>query len=156
MSAKVKVQGLKEFDQFLKVLPAQPLRRAVRGSLNAVGKVLLKSIKENLKPYKHSGNLIKSTVKFDNKGERDPNKVSVIIGFLKGSGGGNHAHLLEFGTGPRVTSSGKSTGSMPATRFFTKALDEDRVKRENLLKKELKVRFEKQVDKLMRKKGVKR
>ncbi len=155
MSANVKVTGLKEFDKFLKVLPAQPLRRAVRGSLNAVGKVLVKSIKENLKPYKHSGNLLKSVTKFDNKAERDPNKVSVIIGFLQ-SLGGFHAHLVEFGTGPRVTGAGKSTGSMPATRFFTKALDEGRQKRELLLQRELKIRFEKQIDKTMRKTGVKR
>lgn len=34
----------------------------------------------------------------------------------RGAGGGNHAHLIEFGTGPRRTRSGADRGSMPKPR----------------------------------------
>ncbi len=35
-----------------------------------------------------------------------------------------HQHLVEFGTGPRHHKSGKSVGSMPASGFFRKSLEQ--------------------------------
>ena len=37
-----------------------------------------------------------------------------------------HQHLVEFGTGPRRHASGKSVGTMPASGFFRKSIDEGR------------------------------
>lgn len=37
-----------------------------------------------------------------------------------------HQHLVEFGTGPRQHASGKSVGTMPASGFFRKSIDEGR------------------------------
>ncbi len=34
-----------------------------------------------------------------------------------------HQHLVEFGSGPRHHKSGKSTGSMPASGFFRKSIE---------------------------------
>jgi Bacteriophage HK97-gp10, putative tail-component len=34
-----------------------------------------------------------------------------------------HSHLVEFGSGPRITSEGRSTGAMPKLRVMARALD---------------------------------
>lgn len=51
--------------------------------------------------------------------DRTPNipddlRISIFAGGPKA----RHAHLVHYGTGPRVTKDGKSTGIMPATPFF--------------------------------------
>jgi len=147
MSAGLKLEGFKEFDKFLKKLPEQPLRRATRGAIRASAKPITKQIKANLKGHKHTGNLARS-VTVQNRKFRTVSKVAVLVGFKKPQG--NHAVLVEFGTGPRVTSSGKSTGSMPALRFFTRALDSTKTQQASVMKTELKKRFEKEVSKLAR------
>lgn len=147
MSAGLKLEGFKEFNNFLKQLPAQPLRRAARGAIRASAKPVTKQIKANLKGHKHTGNLARS-VTVQNRKQRNNNKVAVLVGFKKPEG--NHAVLVEFGTGPRFTKAGKSTGSMPALRFFTRALDTKRREQTLILRQELKKRLEKEVSKLAR------
>lgn len=49
----------------------------------------------------------------------DPNRVDVYVGAQPA----RHAHLVEFGSGPRRTKSGKSTGVMPAQPFMRPAWD---------------------------------
>lgn len=147
MATGLKLEGFKEFDRFLKQLPEQPLRRATRGAIRASAKPITKQIKANLKGHKHTGNLARS-VTVENRKFRSVSKVAVLIGFKKPEG--NHAVLVEFGTGPRVTDSGKSTGRMPALRFFTRAIDTKKREQVVVMTKELKKRFQKEVSKLAR------
>lgn len=152
MATGLKLEGFKEFDRFLKQLPAQPLRRAARGAIRASAKPITKQMKDNLKGHKHTGNLRRSIIAQDIKGRTF--EVAVAVGFKRPEG--SHAVLVEFGTGPRVTGAGKSTGSMPALRFFTRALDTKRREQVLILTKELKKRFEKEAFKLARQTRLKR
>ncbi len=45
--------------------------------------------------------------------------------------GFQHAHLVEFGTGPRTHKSGKSVGAMPANPFFRSSVDAARGQMKN-------------------------
>lgn len=153
MATGLKLEGFKEFDKFLKLLPEQPLRRASRGAIRASAKPITKQIKANLKAHKHSGRLARS-VTVQNLKLRFLTKVAVLIGFKKPEG--SHAVLVEFGTGPRSTKAGKSTGRMPALRFFTRAIDAKRREQIVILTNELKKRFQKEVIKLARKTRLRR
>ena len=42
---------------------------------------------------------------------------------ITASGTAPHSHLVEWGTGPRTTSDGRSTGAMPKLRVLARALD---------------------------------
>ena len=53
------------------------------------------------------------------KGDYPPN---TMVGILWD--GYQHAHLNEFGTGPRYTASGAYRGQMPANPFFRRSIDE--------------------------------
>lgn len=152
MATGIKLDGFKEFDSFLKKLPVQPLRRAARSAIRASAKPITKEMKGNLSGHKHTGNLKRSITVQNLKGK--PSEVAVAVGFKKPEG--NHAVLVEYGTGPRFTAAGKSTGSMPALRFFTRALDVKKRDHFNVLTKELTKRLNKEAVKLARKTGMKR
>src|SRR5690606_17653323 len=47
--------------------------------------------------------------------------VQFYLGPRLGKGGGGHAHLVEFGVGPRFTKDGKLTGEVPADPFLRPA-----------------------------------
>jgi len=153
MATGLKLEGFKEFDRFLKILPEQPLRRATRGAIRSSAKPITKQIKANLKGHKHTGRLRRS-VTVQNLKLKLLTKVAVLIGFKKPEG--SHAVLAEFGTGPRSTKAGKSTGRMPALRFFTRAIDSRKREQIIILTSELKKRFQKEVVKLARKTRLRR
>jgi len=146
MSVKLKLEGFKELSGFLKNLAEQPVRRATRGAIRASAKPITRQIKSNLKGHKHTGNMARS-VTVVNRKFKTISKVAVLVGFKKPMG--NHAVLVEFGTGPRFTKDGKSTGAMPALRFFTRALDTKKREQEFILRQELKKRLRKEVVKLI-------
>ena len=154
--ASLQIKGLKELDKFLKLLPAQPLRTVTKAAIKASGKPVVKQIRINLNKHSRSGGLKKSVIQ-KSITKRDPANVAIIIGFrlgLKGSKNtGPHAHLVEFGTGPRINKAGKSTGQMPATPFFRPALDSTREIQFQTLARELKKRIEKMARKIARKAG---
>ena len=146
MSVSVKLEGFKEFDKFLKELPEQPLRRATRGALKASAKPIVKAAKDNLKAHKHTGKLRKSIKSQSLKKGRGA--VVVVVGPTKDA---PHAHLVEFGTGPRQTKDGKSTGQMPAIGFLRRATDTRKREQQTILRKELGIRIEKEAVKVARK-----
>lgn len=56
----------------------------------------------------------------------DPSKASVIVGVNYKIA--PHAHMIEFGTGPRTDSKGHNRGSVPAQPFMRPALTASRTK----------------------------
>ena len=60
-----------------------------------------------------------ATKSLPRKGNYPPN---TMVGILWD--GYQHAHLVEFGTGPRYTASGAYRGQMPADPFFRRSIDE--------------------------------
>jgi len=151
MTVKFKLEGFKEFDQVLKKLPNQPLRRAVKAALMASGKPQQKRLKEILKAHKHTGNLSKAVARVSPKkarGFQGKGAVVVFVGYRKNA---HHAHLVEFGSGPRFLKSGKFTGQMPAFAPLRRSFDTTRSEQNRVLKTELGPRLEKEARKLARK-----
>lgn len=106
------VSGLEGFER----------EKALKKGLSAAGNVIRSGGKARLRQRMKSGtkgvtgNLLKSSIVRVKR-----NKPGVLIGFKRGTGGGNHVHLVDKGTNPRLwkTRSRKSTGSAPANYFWT-------------------------------------
>ncbi len=112
----IDIQGDKKLIRKLDRLERRTARSIKRKGLRAGSSVLLKAVRKAAP--RDTGNLRKSmTRKFKTYGGRN---VIVIVGpaWPKGA----HGHLVEFGTKPRATRAGQSTGSMPANPFFEKAI----------------------------------
>ncbi len=61
---------------------------------------------------------------------RRRNQMAVAAGFNRPEGA--HAHLVDLGTAPRYTKSGKYRGVMPANRFWTDAIDATQAKAQDV------------------------
>ena len=101
-------------------------RRAQSGivgkALRAASRPIVNAARDNLRAgnHKFTGNLIKS-IGLRIKTYRKDGRTIAVIGPRWPEGA--HGHLVEFGTGPRQTEKGKSTGFMPATPFLRPAFD---------------------------------
>lgn len=70
--------------------------------------------------------------------DEGPDVAVADIGPLRGpKGGGAHAHLVEFGTGPRQTDTGAYRGEMPAQPFMRPAAHNKRSEAVRRLQSEL-------------------
>jgi len=65
--------------------------------------------------------------------------------------GAPHGHLVEFGTGPRQTKAGRSTGAMPAQPFMRPAWMQDQRKLLERLQRETWSELEKSIVRARRK-----
>ncbi len=134
MTLQAKVEGSQQLQKLLKNLPERLQRKVLNSVVSAGAQVVVRHAKKNLRQGGHveSGNLLRSISKKKAKGKQGVYHVYTRPGI------GSHAHLVEFGTGPRTLkkpvpfeiSPGewitlKHTGSMPATPFFRPAIDEN-------------------------------
>lgn len=95
--------------------------KAVRGGLSSAGSVFLSGGKSRLKSRMKSGSKgVKGNLLRSFQVRVKKNKPGVLIGFKQGVGGGSHAHLVDKGTNERFwIKKRKSTGRMPANRFWS-------------------------------------
>lgn len=125
MSMHMKVSGLRAIERALAELP--------RGTAKGVAR---RSIKKELAPIASMANAFWPGSRDDvfqvtsrvSRGSRKPrvnrSEVFQLVGADYGSGGAPHAHLVEFGTGPRrQKTTGRSTGIMPAQPMLRPAWD---------------------------------
>jgi len=119
-----------EIDAMLSELPKAMGKTVVRNAL----KKAAKPIKDAAAEGAPGG--IKKSMKIDDKrgGKRvKSNKaVYMFVGPTE-----PHAHLVEFGTGPRYHKSGKYVGKMPPNPFMRKAWDSMKDRAFEILKEEL-------------------
>ena len=122
----LKIDGIKELTETLKtVSPAEGTRIArrvvVRIARDARDKARQRA------PVGATGNLRRSIKSRRRRGKPGWAESEVYADRSGGKTGlGYHWHLVEFGTGPRTTKGGKSTGSMPAQPFITPTVEEER------------------------------
>lgn len=127
--------GAKELQEAFLNIPAYVNSGVVDSELREAGKPLIKRAKEIASNADNTGNLSKSIGALsDRKLAGEP--AAIVMGPRRGRGHkGHHAHLVEYGTGPRkllkpvrAKVNGKwvtatSTGTMPAFPFMRPAFD---------------------------------
>jgi len=140
---EIKLKGSKELERTIK-----KLSRCL--DLNEVEKVFLKGAKviaedaRSRAPKGPTGNLKKAIVaKTLQRIGKEPAPAIVAVDYRKGP----HAHLVEFGTGPRYQKkTGRYVGQMPAKPFFRPAWDRNKDRVLNKIADEL----EKKVERAMK------
>jgi len=133
MSLEAEINGWKALGKLLDEFPERIQRSIVNSVASSGANVVKKAAKKNLKQngsYK-TGDLYDSIKTKKKKGEHG-------VYLVYTSKAGAHAHLVEYGTGPRKLDEEKEvqinpgqwvtithTGSMPAKPFFRPAFDEN-------------------------------
>lgn len=129
----VQVQGLKQLENQFRKLSRAIQIKIIRKGLDAAGKPMLARAKELVAV--DTGNL-KKQLKLKQaprqKGAIKGIKIGTSEQIIKDPATGEktkinraaHAHLVEFGTGPRFHKDGSPTGQMPALPFLRPAYDE--------------------------------
>jgi len=126
---KFELTGAKELERALLELPKGASKTVLRSALRRAAKPIMRDGKafaprsDNPGPSGHLADSItigNVSTRANAKAFREGKGVLVVVG---PSSKFPHAHLLEFGTGPRVSKSGKSSGSMPAHPFMRRAFD---------------------------------
>lgn len=120
--AKMEVIGLKALDKLLDDLPPKVSRVVQRKVVTAMSTPVLKAYRRNVKTLvgKKTGRLARAPARKIKTYARTQSVVGIIGPRSKAA---PHAHLVEFGTGPRITKTGKATGRMPAYAPLRKAYD---------------------------------
>lgn len=128
--AKAELSGFEELDgrltSLIEMSSKATGRNALQRALNASANPILTAAKAAA-PVGPTGNLRDSLVISRKAHDGAKNaKVKDGVGvFVRSTA--PHAHLVEFGTGPRVhKSSGKSVGVMPPNPFLSRAFDESK------------------------------
>ncbi|UWQ29913.1 hypothetical protein [Leisingera sp. M523] len=124
--------------------------------------VMRRAMKKSLQPVKRDAEnssfeiAITSKLSPRQRGEarrdRSRTKVSLYVGPVESDGShAPHAHLIEFGTGPRRHESGKYVGAVMADPFMRPAWDANRERMLQILRKEVWAEIEKAVERAARK-----
>lgn len=130
-SFKFELTGMKELLELLDQLPTVAMQKGViRNALKKAGQPIAERARE-LAPYhekpkqyaksKHLRDSITVSTSLkasQRSGRRDSSVVTVYVGATV-----PHAHLIEFGTGPRQWKNGKATGQVPPHPFLRIAWD---------------------------------
>lgn len=127
--------GFENLQQQLDRLPDKVHRRITGKALNKAATHIVKDARRRV-PV-DTGTLKKSIGK---KLKKYPSGIAVVIVGPRikiGKWAGQHGWLVEHGSGPRETSSGKSTGTMPAQPFMRPAFDSQLAKVLATIKKEV-------------------
>ncbi|SPJ27626.1 hypothetical protein [Falsiruegeria mediterranea] len=137
MSVKMKIEG------------AGDIERALAGMKRGTAKgVVRRAMKKSLRPVAHDAAASpfeiaiasKLTPRQKAQARRDQGrtKVALYVGPMDDEGrGAPHAHLIEFGTGPRYHKSGKFTGAVMADPFMRPAWDKNRARMLKILRAEV-------------------
>ncbi|GAB5433928.1 MAG: HK97 gp10 family phage protein [Epibacterium sp.] len=153
MAVKMKIEGAGDIERALAALPRGTakgvMRRAMKKSLKPVAQMA-----EAASPFAIAVTS-KLTARQAREARRDRgrSKVVLYVGPVDAAGDGEpHAHLYEFGTGPRVQrSTGRATGAMPARPFLRPAWDTSQAMMLATLKREVWDEIEKSLERARRK-----
>ena len=127
MSISMKMTGFREIEKALAQLPAGTAKGVAR-----------RAMKKELAPVAATANSfwpgaddqvfkitsrISPSQKGDSAAKNGRSVVNMFVGANVGAGGAPHAHLVEFGTGPRFQKSGRFTGSVAPQPMLQPAWD---------------------------------
>ena len=128
----IKLTGTRELAKALQTIPRRSTRTTIlRASARAGAKPFVQAARKKVRANsKDSGTLLKSIKARTVKSNKFRGKV------VAGSGSdAPHGHLVEFGTGPRQTKSGRFTGSMGAEPWARPAYDQTKGRSLALMRK---------------------
>lgn len=100
MSAGIQVHGLKELDKALKQIGPRAAKNALRASIRAAGRVVVKDARRRLPPQYDT---LKRSLFVKVNRQRDPFSITAQVGPTTGRSAkydGWYAHLVEFGVDP--------------------------------------------------------
>ena len=123
MTKKSGVHGLKELETALNELTPAVSKRVTRKALRESAWIITREAQALAKArlQRLTGRLFRGINQGEGRQIRKP-KGAVSMAFKIGfTNAAPHGPMLEFGTGPRKTKDGKSTGVGPAFRFMTDA-----------------------------------
>jgi len=128
----VRIEGVKELTRTLTNISPAEGRRIARRTVTSIARDVRDTARSRLDMVTSAGtgNLRRSLKSRQTRAGKDEAAAQVYADTSGGrSGMGHHWHLVEYGTGPRVQSStGRRTGSMPATPYITPSVEEWRGK----------------------------
>lgn len=122
VTMRMELQGAKELEEALRELPKRLAKGAIRRALLKA----LEPIAEDARARVHRlrGFILRAIGVSTVLSRRQRKQRSTMKGDIEayvGAAPARHAHLLEFGTGPRQTKDGKSTGQARAFPFLRPA-----------------------------------
>lgn len=131
----MKISGIEEVNAALAELPQQVSKATVKKALVEAGEPMAEIARGHA--ARRTGKLaraigvFKTTAKSQKQSRvkvtKDVADAYVGVGYRRGSAGyAPHAHLVEYGTGPRFQKSGRFVGQMPAQPFMRPAYDTDK------------------------------
>ncbi len=123
---KIELFGFKELDDFFEKMERKDQRKVILDAYRIGAKPLIKEARSNLKQKTESNTrrLYKSLGFVALRAKRQSVFASAKVGARRfGRYQGFHGHLVDKGTGNRSTAKGKSRGAMPATSFFSDAVE---------------------------------
>lgn len=112
----IEIEGLESLKESLTGVAPRVANNILRGYVADYARLLRDRIKVGA-PVGETGNLKKSVSARTSRGSR-----SVIGALVYTKPGGEHWHLIEYGTQPRKTSTGANRGSVKANPFVWKAV----------------------------------
>lgn len=153
MAVKMKIEGAGDIERALAELPRGTakgvMRRSMKKSLKQVAQMA-----EGVSPFTIAvTSKLTARQRREARGDRGRSKVVLYVGPVQPGGeDAPHAHLYEFGTGPRVqASTGRATGAMPARPFLRPAWDASQAMMLATLKREVWAEIEKSLERARRK-----
>ena len=127
MSVTFKVSGFRDIERALAELPASTAksvaRRAMKKELQPVASLANALWPGSGEDVFRIATRVSRSQYGDTAAEKGRSVVNLYVGAPGGSTGTPHAHLLEFGTGPRYHKSGKFVGSVSPTPMLQPAWD---------------------------------
>lgn len=123
---KAKLTGAKELERALRELPKRIGKAAVRRAMLKSLKPVAAAAEATVRASSFRTGGLASSITVSTRLSRRQRKAGMKgddIAAYVGASPSRVAHLVEFGTGPRETKAGRSTGSMPAEPFLRPAWD---------------------------------
>jgi HK97 gp10 family phage protein len=152
-TATIKLHGARELKAALEALPKRVGKAVLRRALQKAAAPLEADVKQRASAIsKRLGtDRISISTKLSRRQRRGRKKVGqngaeLFVGAHSSRRG--HAHLIEFGTGPRYQKSGKYTGVMPAMPYFRPAWEANKGQMLSILQKALWQEIEKAAKRL--------
>jgi HK97 gp10 family phage protein len=125
------IEGDQEVMRRLKMLMSDDASRIIRRGLKAAAEVVRAAVQEEA-PV-DSGTLRDSIIVKMKTYDKTTHVAIIGANYAKAP----HAHLVEFGTAPRVTKKGKFSGAMPANAFQRRAFERTKGKVQQILADEV-------------------
>lgn len=118
----IQVEGLDQIEKNLEELDQNIRRKVVRSATRRTGRPLVRMMRRNIRANdtEDSGALYKSIRVWAPRSSKSKSLVYVGPNPRQAP----HAHLVEFGSGPRYTSDGQYRGEMPPAPYARPAWDE--------------------------------